>query len=110
MIKNIVKVTDDGVYRREVPTYIPSAKEYDSATREEQRNNLSVVTAKGTWEADEVSQARMVNAISQLSRKPQGTIKKWKMKDGAKVDVVQADIEEALDLAVVALEDIIIGV
>jgi len=79
------------------------------AIKEIEIRNLTVTTSMGTWKADEKSQARMANAIDQLSRKPVGTIKKWKMSDKSKVDTVQADIEEALDLAVGKLDLIVMA-
>jgi len=91
---------------KEVPT--------DNITRvdkekEEALLAITVVTVKGTWKADEKSQARMVNAIAFLSRKPVDTTKKWKMLDKTKVDVTKDDIEEAFDLAVAELDSIIVG-
>ena len=91
---------------REVPTDNISREKKE---KEDALSAITVVTVKGIWKADEVSQTRMANAISFLSRKPVDTIKKWKMADKTKVDVVQADLEEAFDLAVAELDVIIVG-
>ncbi len=68
--------------------------------------NLTVTTSIGVWGANDRSVSRMSNAINSLSRgNPNRTIK-WKMYDKSFVNVKKSELEEALDLAVTAMEDI----